>query len=118
MITLPTSVARFVARQREQADKQREALGIEARSWYRISNAASPDEAEVMLYDEVGGWYGATADQFIADLVEPACAHQLAGRVGVRGHRHRQRAALPPGEHHDPGRRHRRLDRLRHRDGR
>lgn len=68
MITLPTNVARFVARQREQADKQREALGIEARSWYRISNAASPDEAEVMLYDEVGGWYGATADQFIADL--------------------------------------------------
>ena len=30
-----------------------------ARAWYRITNAASQDEAEVMLYDEVGGWYGA-----------------------------------------------------------
>src|SRR5213076_1755873 len=24
--------------------------------------------AEVMLYDEIGGWFGATADEFIADL--------------------------------------------------
>ena len=68
MITLPGNVARFVARQREQADKQREALGIEARSWYRISNAADSDEAEVMLYDEIGGWFGSTADELIAEL--------------------------------------------------
>jgi ATP-dependent protease ClpP protease subunit len=68
MITLPTNVARLVARQREQADKQRETLGIEARSWYRISNAADADEAEVMLYDEIGGWFGNTADDLIAEL--------------------------------------------------
>lgn len=68
MITLPANVAHFTNRQREQADRQRQALGIEARSWYRISNAADPDEAEVMLYDEIGGWFGATADQFIEDL--------------------------------------------------
>lgn len=68
MITLPGNVARFVARQREQADKQREALGIEARSWYRITNAADSDEAEVMLYDEIGGWFGSTADELIAEL--------------------------------------------------
>ena len=68
MITLPANVARFVARQREQADKQREALGIEARSWYRITNAADSDEAEVMLYDEIGGWFGSTADELIAEL--------------------------------------------------
>jgi hypothetical protein len=55
-------------RQREQADKLRAQHGVEARSWYRITNAASPDEAEVMLYDEIGGWWGATADEFIADL--------------------------------------------------
>jgi ATP-dependent protease ClpP protease subunit len=67
-IVMPGKAAAFMASQREQADKRREALGIEARSWYRITNAADPDEAEVMLYDEVGGWYGATADQFIADL--------------------------------------------------
>lgn len=67
-ITLPGKAATLMASQRERAEKQREQLGIEARSWYRITNAASSDEAEVMLYDEVGGWYGATADQFIADL--------------------------------------------------
>ena len=67
-IVMPGRAAAFAARQRERAEKQREALGVEARSWYRITNAASTDEAEVMLYDEVGGWWGATADQFIADL--------------------------------------------------
>jgi ATP-dependent protease ClpP protease subunit len=68
MITLPSTVASFAAKQREKADKLRAQRGVEAQSWYRITNAADPDEAEVMLYDEVGGWYGATADQFIADL--------------------------------------------------
>ncbi|MFE1192921.1 head maturation protease, ClpP-related [Streptomyces olivaceoviridis] len=68
MITLPAKLAVLQARQREQADRERARLGIEARSWYRISNSASADEAEVMLYDEVGGWFGATADEFIADL--------------------------------------------------
>ncbi|HWM95873.1 MAG TPA: head maturation protease, ClpP-related [Streptosporangiaceae bacterium] len=67
-LTLPANLASFVARQREQADKLRAQHGIEAQSWYRITNATAPDEAEVMLYDEIGGWYGATADEFIADL--------------------------------------------------
>jgi len=67
-LALPAAAAGFVARQREHAEKLRAAHGIEAQAWYRITNAASPDEAEVMLYDEIGGWYGATADQFIADL--------------------------------------------------
>lgn len=67
-IQLPGKAATFQASQREQAAKQRAALGIEAQSWYRISNAADPDEAEVMLYDEIGGWFGATADELIADL--------------------------------------------------
>ncbi|WP_333743827.1 head maturation protease, ClpP-related [Streptomyces ardesiacus] len=67
-ITLPGKAAGIMASQREHAEKQRARLGVEARSWYRISNAADPDEAEVMLYDEVGGWFGATADEFIADL--------------------------------------------------
>src|SRR6059036_2863063 len=67
-ITLPGKAAAFMASQREQADKLRAQHGVEAQSWYRITNAADSDEAEVMLYDEIGGWYGATADQFIADL--------------------------------------------------
>ncbi|WP_318205384.1 head maturation protease, ClpP-related [Streptomyces sp. SCL15-4] len=68
MITLPANLPGFVARQREHAEKQRAQLGVEARSWYRITNAADPDEAEVMLYDEIGGWFGSTADELIADL--------------------------------------------------
>lgn len=83
-ITLPGKAATFMASQREQAAKQREALGVEARSWYRISNAASQDEAEVMLYDEVGGWFGATADQFIADL-RGVTAPNLRVRVNSPG---------------------------------
>ena len=67
-LALPANFAGFVARQREQAEKLRAAHGVEAQSWYRITNAADSDEAEIMLYDEIGGWYGATADQFIADL--------------------------------------------------
>ncbi|MEV7140759.1 head maturation protease, ClpP-related [Streptomyces tauricus] len=67
-LTLPANFASFVARQREQADKLRAQHGIEAQSWYSIRNAADPDEAELMLYDEIGGWFGSTADEFIADL--------------------------------------------------
>ncbi|MFE2073718.1 head maturation protease, ClpP-related [Streptomyces misionensis] len=66
-INLPSKAATFQASQREKAEKQRAQLGVEARSWYRITNQAG-DEAEVMLYDEIGGWLGATADEFIADL--------------------------------------------------
>lgn len=67
-ITLPGKAAGIMASQREQAEQQRARLGVEARSWYRISNAADPDEAEVMLYDEIGGWFGSTADELIAEL--------------------------------------------------
>ncbi|WP_370665412.1 head maturation protease, ClpP-related [Streptomyces sp. IBSBF 2507] len=67
-ITLPGKAAGIMASQREQAEQQRARLGVEARSWYRITNAADPDEAEVMIYDEVGGWWGTTADDLIAEL--------------------------------------------------
>lgn len=67
-IALPNKAATFMANQREQAEAFRNQHGIDARPWYRITNQADSDEAEVLLYDEVGGWYGATADQFIADL--------------------------------------------------
>jgi ATP-dependent protease ClpP protease subunit len=83
-LTLPAKASAFTARQREQADKLRAQHGIEAQSWYRITNAADSDEAEVMLYDEVGGWYGATADQFIADL-RGVTAPNLRVRVNSPG---------------------------------
>lgn len=38
------------------------------RDWYTLRNAASPDEAELLLYDEIGGWWGSTAEDVIAEL--------------------------------------------------
>ncbi|MEI5100307.1 phage portal protein [Streptomyces sp. PmtG] len=83
-LTLPANLAPIAARHREQADRLRAQLGVEARSWYRISNAADPDEAEVMLYDEIGGWFGATADQFIEDL-KSVTSRNLRVRVNSPG---------------------------------
>lgn len=36
--------------------------------WYSIRNAADADEAEVMIYDSIGGWFGVYADEFIDEL--------------------------------------------------
>lgn len=41
-------------------------LGI-ARSWFRIENAASPQSADVYLYDTIGDW-GVTAQDFVNEL--------------------------------------------------
>jgi len=83
-LALPAKVTSLAAKQREQADKVRAQHGIEAQSWYRITNATAPDEAEVMLYDEIGGWFGATADQFIDDLNQ-VTAPNLRVRVNSPG---------------------------------
>ncbi|MFD0053035.1 head maturation protease, ClpP-related [Streptomyces sp. NPDC127168] len=83
-ITLPGKAATLMASQREQAEKQRARLGVEARSWYRISNAADPDEAEVMIYDEVGGWFGCTADDLIAELKQ-VTAPRMRVRINSPG---------------------------------
>ncbi|WP_225840307.1 head maturation protease, ClpP-related [Streptomyces sp. NK08204] len=83
MITLPSKIASFAAAQRDKAEKLRAQHGIEAQPWYRITNAAD-DEAEVMLYDEIGGWLGATADQFIADL-KNVTAPRMRVRVNSPG---------------------------------
>ncbi len=82
-LTLPANLTQVAARHREQAEAFRARHGIEARSWYRITNQAA-DEAEVMLYDEVGGWFGATADQFIADL-KGVTAPSLRVRINSPG---------------------------------
>lgn len=67
-IVMPGKAAAFAANQREKADKLRAQHGVAPQPWYRITNATDSDEAEVMLYDEIGGWWGATADDFIRDL--------------------------------------------------
>lgn len=36
--------------------------------WYRISNTAGGGPAVVHIYDEIGGWWGVTASDFVRDL--------------------------------------------------
>ncbi|MFG2372562.1 head maturation protease, ClpP-related [Streptomyces sp. NPDC048504] len=84
MIKLPSTVASFAAKQRAKADKVRAQHGIEAQPWYRITNAADPDEAELLLYDEIGGWWGANAEDFIAELAQ-VTAPNLRVRINSPG---------------------------------
>jgi len=56
----------------------------EARRWYEIRNAADANEAEVMIYDEVGGWFGVYADEFVSDL-EQVTAPNLRVRLNSPG---------------------------------
>src|SRR5690606_20738675 len=83
MITLPAKLASVMARQREQAEHYRERLGVEARQWYRITNTTD-EEVEVMLYDEIGGWFGATADELIAQL-KSVTAPRMRVRINSPG---------------------------------
>lgn len=69
-LAVPANLNSFINDQREQAAKQRERLGVEARSWYRITNQTSTNEAEILLYDEIGGWWGCTADELVEELRE------------------------------------------------
>lgn len=36
--------------------------------WYEIRNETAADEAEVMIYDDIGGWFGTYADEFVEEL--------------------------------------------------
>jgi ATP-dependent protease ClpP protease subunit len=53
---------------RRTAQAKAASTTAEAPRWYTISNAADPDEAEVLLYDMIGGWFGIYADEFLAEL--------------------------------------------------
>ncbi|SEO83393.1 head maturation protease, ClpP-related [Actinacidiphila rubida] len=53
---------------RRAAQAQAGAQAAQAPRWYTINNAADPEEAEVLLYDAVGGWFGIYADEFLDDL--------------------------------------------------
>ncbi|MGW5616271.1 head maturation protease, ClpP-related [Streptomyces sp. NPDC003877] len=54
----------------------------EERPWYRFKNVAS-DEAELFLYDEIGGW-GTLAEDFIAEL-KAVTSPKLRVRVSSPG---------------------------------
>lgn len=53
-------------------------------SWYAIRNATADDEAELLLYDEIGGWFGTWADEFIEGLKQ-ITAPRLRVRVNSPG---------------------------------
>lgn len=38
------------------------------RAWYEIRDADSPDEAEMLIYDEIGGWWGPTPGDIVSEL--------------------------------------------------
>ncbi|MGW3135904.1 head maturation protease, ClpP-related [Streptomyces sp. NPDC001139] len=82
-IVMPGRAVAFAARQREQADKLRAQHGVEPQPWYRITNATG-DEAEILLYDEIGGWWGTTAEEFIDELKQ-VTAPNLLVRVNSPG---------------------------------
>lgn len=51
--------------------------------WYDIKNAASPEAAEVLIYDDIG-YFGVSADQFVRELAEVA-APLINVRVNSEG---------------------------------
>lgn len=80
---LPADVSAIVAKSRARTAALRAQLGAEDRPWYRISNAAD-DEAELLLYDEIGGYFGTYAEDFDAEL-KAITAPKLTVRVNSPG---------------------------------
>ncbi|MFD3640966.1 head maturation protease, ClpP-related [Streptomyces griseus] len=54
------------------------------RSWYEIRNAADADEAELLIYDEIGGWWGNTPGE-IVDELRAVTAPTLRVRINSPG---------------------------------
>ncbi|MGW1463848.1 head maturation protease, ClpP-related [Streptomyces sp. NPDC002308] len=54
------------------------------RAWYEIRNAASADEAELLIYDEIGGWWGNTPGD-IVDKLRAITAPNLRVRINSPG---------------------------------
>lgn len=76
---VPGAVRAAAARNRAQAGPEGR-----ARDWYTLRNAASPDEAELLLYDDIGGWWGSTAEDVIAEL-EGVTSPNLRVRINSPG---------------------------------
>ncbi|SCK20134.1 ATP-dependent protease ClpP, protease subunit [Streptomyces sp. ScaeMP-e48] len=54
------------------------------RAWYEIRNAADADEAELLIYDEIGGWWGNTPGE-IVDELRAVTAPNLRVRINSPG---------------------------------
>ncbi|WP_158088817.1 head maturation protease, ClpP-related [Thermoactinospora rubra] len=55
----------------------------EPRQWFEFRNTGS-DEAEILLFDEVGGWFGIYADEFVEQLNQ-VTASKITLRVNSPG---------------------------------
>lgn len=81
---LPADASAIVAKARARTASLRAQLGAEDRRWYRISNSADGAEAELLLYDEIGGYFGTYAEDFDAEL-KAVTAPKLTVRVNSPG---------------------------------
>ncbi|MER6235948.1 head maturation protease, ClpP-related [Streptomyces clavifer] len=54
------------------------------RAWYEIRNATDADEAELLIYDEIGGWFGNTPGE-IVDELRAVTAPNLRVRINSPG---------------------------------
>lgn len=52
--------------------------------WYEIRNAVAADTAELLIYDEIGGWLGWCADEFVEELAA-ITAPNLTVRINSPG---------------------------------
>lgn len=80
---LPADVTSVIASARARTAALRAKTGAEDSRWYRITNAAG-DEAELLLYDEIGGIFGTYAEDFDAEL-KAITAPKLTVRVNSPG---------------------------------
>ncbi|MFC8862660.1 head maturation protease, ClpP-related [[Kitasatospora] papulosa] len=60
------------------------ARAAQPRAWYEIRDADSPDEAEMLIYDEIGGWWGPTPGD-IVDELRSITAPNLRVRINSPG---------------------------------
>lgn len=56
----------------------------ESQSWYAINQQEGSDEAEIRIFDVIGGW-GITADQFVGDLKQFAGIKKIHLRLNTPG---------------------------------
>jgi ATP-dependent protease ClpP protease subunit len=80
---LPAEATATVEASRARKGALRAQLGGDDRRWYNITNVAA-DEAELLLFNEIGGWFGTYADEFDAEL-KAITASRLTVRLNSPG---------------------------------
>ncbi len=60
----------LIQRFRDRLRRQRPVAVAQSRSWYRIEPNKAKDTTEIYIYEEIGGWFGITAQDFVNELRE------------------------------------------------